>query len=118
IPAHSHEFEVPDHTHDVEIPAHDHEFEVPDHTHGIEYGIFEFDELPTAISIKVDGNTVPYTDLEGERIDLIPYLQKDSSGKINRGRYVEIVITPNNLARINATVTSRLFIQSRIGGTY
>ncbi|WP_392454800.1 phage tail spike protein [Chryseomicrobium aureum] len=123
---HQHLFEipeVPDHTHDYIIPAiepHDHEFEVnvPSHNHPILHGIFEYPTLPTSVTIKVDGNTVPISALSAENIDLIPYLQKDADGKILRGRFVEIVITPNDLARMNVTLTSRLFIQSRIGGKY
>lgn len=123
---HSHTFEIPaieEHTHEFTIPAidaHSHEFEVniPEHTHAMEHGIFEYANLPSTVSITVDGNAVPGTALSGENIDLIPYLMKDTDGKIARGRFAEIVLTPNDLARINATVTSRLFIQSRIGGKY
>lgn len=118
IPPHSHSFETPNHTHNVNIPAHTHDFTLPNHTHAILYGIFEYDELPTSVEITVDGKIIPHTDINGEDIDLEPYLQKDANGKISRGRFAEIKIKPNNLARINATVTSRLFIQSQIGGTF
>lgn len=117
IPNHTHTVNIPNHTHDIDIPAHKHDITLPDHTHEIEYGIFEYDKLPSKITITVDGNVLPITGTSGDRIDLIPYLQKDSNGRIARGRYAEIKLTPNDLARINATVTSRLFIQSRIGVT-
>lgn len=118
IPAHTHNFEVPNHSHNLSIPNHTHDVTIPDHTHEIEFGIFELDTMPSQVTIEVDGQTVPFTQTSGDNINLIPYLSKDSDGKVQRGRYVEIKITPNNLARINATVTSRLFIQSRIGGTF
>lgn len=118
IPNHTHTVTIPNHTHEINIPAHTHEITLPDHTHEIEYGIFEYDKLPSKITITVDGNVLPITGTSGDRIDLIPYLRKDSNGRIARGRYAEIKLTPNDLARINATVSSRLFIQSRIGGTF
>lgn len=113
IAAHSHEYTIP------EVKAHSHEtvFELPDHIHEIKHGIFEYSKSPTAVQIYVDGNALPMTGTSGERIDLVPYLQKDSSGRISRGRYAEIKLAPNDLARINANVSSRLFIQSRVGVT-
>lgn len=113
--AHSHDINVPAHNHSLSIPNHTHSFNLPNHTHEIEYGIFENPQLPTYLTIIVDGNILPITATSGEGIDLLPYLAKDSSGNIQRGRYAEIEIRPNTLARINATVSSRLFIQSRIG---
>jgi len=118
IPAHTHEIDVPNHTHSVDIPAHRHDITLPDHTHEIEYGIFEYDKMPSRVTVTVDGKALPTTGTAGDRIDLIPFLAKDTDGKISRGRYAEIILTPNNLARINATVTSRLFIQSQIGGDF
>lgn len=118
IPNHSHTVDIPNHNHEIDIPSHTHSIELPDHTHGIEFGIFELDETPSKVTIEVDGVDIPFNQTSGENVNLVPYLSKDSEGKIQRGRYVEIKITPDSLARINATVTSRLFIQSRIGGTY
>jgi len=115
VPNHTHDTVIPSHTHDTVIPAHTHQITLPDHIHEIKHGIYEFGTMPSSVQITVDGVVVPLTALSGDRIDLIPYLQKDSSGKIQRGRYAEIIVKPNNLARINATVSSRLFIQSRIG---
>jgi hypothetical protein len=65
----------------------------------------------------VDGNTVPFTDVSGDNIDLIPYLSKDGEGKLNRGWHT-IIITPDDLGRINAQIYSQVFIQSRGGGSY
>lgn len=127
VPAHTHSFDVPDHSHSVNIPAHTHDTIIPSHTHSItlpdhiheiKYGIYEYGQMPTAVQITVDGTVLPLLATSGDAIDLIPYLQKDGDGKVSRGRYAEIKLAPNNLARINATVMSRLFIQSRIGGNY
>lgn len=118
IPAHTHQINIPNHVHDIDIPAHTHDITLPDHTHDIEFGIFELNQIPSRITIEVDGNVVSFNETSGENIDLVPYLAKDDGGRIQRGRYAEIKLTPDSLARINATVTSRLFIQSRIGGNY
>lgn len=115
IPNHTHDTVIPAHTHDTVIPDHKHDITLPDHVHEIKHGIFEYGTLPTAIQITVDGKVLPLTATYGDSIDLLPYLQTDSGGRIVRGRYAEIKLAPNNLARINATVSSRLFIQSRIG---
>jgi len=117
IPAHTHEFDVPNHSHSLTIPNHNHEITLPDHTHEIEFGIFELSETATAVQIVVDGNTVPVTTTSGNLIDLIPYLDVDSSGKVNRGWHT-IQIKPNKLARITAQVFSQVFLQSRGGGDY
>ncbi|MGI0534937.1 phage tail protein [Bacillus pfraonensis] len=118
IPNHTHEVTIPNHTHTVEIPNHTHEVTIPDHIHEIDFGIYELNRTPSSIKITVDGNVVPITDTSKENIDIIPYLSKDTDGKINRGRWVEIKLTPNDLARITATVNSRLFISSNIGGNF
>jgi len=126
IPAHSHEFNtpnhnhnvnIPNHTHDVVIPNHTHEITLPDHTHEIEFGIFKLEKMPTKVSIKIDGNTVPITALNGDNINIIPYLSKDSSGKVNRGWHT-IQVTPNDLGRINAQIYAQFFIQSRGEGEF
>lgn len=111
----SHAHTVDDHTHDV--PDHVHTFEIPGHGHPLEYGIYKHATLPTAITIKVDGNAVPGSSLEAENLDLIPYLSKDTDGKITRGWH-EITLSPNGLGRINANVISQFFIQSRGQGNF
>jgi phage minor structural protein len=117
VPAHTHNVPIPAHTHTVAIPAHTHDVSIPDHTHDIEFGIYKLDKLPSSVDIKVDGNTVPFTDVSGDNIDLIPYLSKDGEGKLNRGWHT-IIITPDDLGRINAQIYSQVFIQSRGGGSY
>ena len=117
VPAHTHSVSVPAHTHDVDIPAHTHGINVPAHTHGIEYGIYELSETATSVEIKVDGNTVPITATSANLIDLIPYLDVDSNGKVNRGWHT-ISIRPNKMARVTAQVFSQVFIQIRGGGDH
>ncbi|NNV07119.1 hypothetical protein ETC03_12080 [Geobacillus sp. MMMUD3] len=112
IPNHRHNVTIPNHTHSVSIPAHTHEIELPDHTHEIEYGIYKLSEMPTAVTIKVDGNTIPYTDTSGENIDLVPYVSKESDGTVSRGWHT-IEIYPNKLGRITANIVKQIFIQSR-----
>ena len=117
VPAHTHSVSVPAHTHDVDIPAHTHGITLPNHTHGIEYGIYELSESATAVEIKVDGNTVPVTATSANLLDLIPYLDVDSNGKVARGWHT-VSIKPNKMARITAQIFSQVFLQSRGGGDY
>ncbi|MBO1005774.1 hypothetical protein [Pseudogracilibacillus auburnensis] len=126
IPAHSHDFDIPNHnhsvtiaphTHDVELESHFHEINIPAHAHEIQHGIYELDVMPDRVQIKVDGNVVPHTAISGDRIDLTPYMAKDSTGKITRGRH-EVEILPNERARIEADLILRVFIQSQLGGTH
>ena len=115
IAAHTHGM---DHTHQIAAHTHgmDHTHTIPAHTHDIEYGIFE-GPTPTAVTIEVDGNVVPGLDTSAQDVDIIPYLAKDSAGKVQRGWH-EIKITPNSLGRIVACVNSQIFVQSRGGGDY
>lgn len=118
VAAHTHT--VANHTHSVSDHTHsvaDHSHEVSDHTHPLEYGIYKHPDLPTSITIKVDGNAVPGSSLEAENLDLIPYLSKDTEGKIIRGWH-EITLFPNGLGRINANVISQFFMRSRGGGDF
>lgn len=126
IPAHSHDFSTPNHTHNVNIPNHSHEIdlpnhthqiELPNHTHEVEHKIIELSTLPSSVTIKVDGNTVPHSSTSGNRINLVDYMSKDNSGKVTRGRH-EVTITPNGLGRIEADLIFRVFIQSQLGGNF
>ncbi|MNR93704.1 Prophage endopeptidase tail [compost metagenome] len=124
---HKHSVTVPSHSHTVTIPAHTHEMdhthdmnhthEIPAHTHEIQFGIYE-GPTPSAITIKVDGNIIAGLGTSGEEIDIIPYLSKDDSGRIQRGTFHTIEIAPNSLGRIVASVHEQIFVQSRGGGNY
>lgn len=115
--SHNHTVTIPAHTHEFDLPNHSHDIELPNHTHDIDFGIYELDETPTNVQIRVDGNIVNFSGTSGDRIDLIPYMEKDQNGRITRGRH-EITIHPNTLARIEADVILRVFIRSKLGGVY
>lgn len=126
IPNHTHDFDVPNHTHTVNIPNHIHEVDIPEHTHGInlpnhthaiDFGIYKLPNLPTKVTVKVDGNTVPYTNTSAELLDLIPYMELDDQGRIRRGWHT-VTIAPNDLGRVSAQLTNQFFMQSRGGGNY
>lgn len=105
------------HNHDVDLPDHAHDIELPDHTHEIEYGIFS-GPSPSAVTVKVDGNEIPGLGTSESDVDIIPYLSKDGEGRIQRGVWHEITITPDDLGRVVADVVTQLFVQSRGGGSY
>lgn len=118
LPNHTHEIKLPDHVHEINLPNHTHEIELPDHTHEIEYGIWEFDELATAIQVKIDGHEITnITEVTGERIDIAEDLYKVSDGTISRGWH-KIEIIPNKLARIVSQTTVYGFIGSTEGGEF
>jgi phage minor structural protein len=113
---HSHNINLPPHTHNVivSVPDHTHDtsIDVPGHTHENEYGIWEAALKPTNVAIYVDDILVTgVTSLDGE-IDIVPYLSTDSSGVINRD-YHTVKIVPNDIGRIVANVSIQQFIQSR-----
>lgn len=114
---HTHSVSIPNHTHSFTVPAHTHDIELPDHVHDVKHEIVELGTTPNRVTIKVDGNTVPHTSTSGDRINLVDYMNKDSNGKISRGRH-EVEILPNGLARIEADLILRVFIQSRLGNVY
>jgi phage minor structural protein len=116
IPAHTHT--VANHTHSITIEDHSHNITLPDHTHDLKFGIYELGSVPNSVTIKVDDNTVPVTANKAEEINLVDYLAKDSNGKVTRGTWHRVEITPSGRARITASVISRLFVSSHIGGTY
>ncbi|WP_010271340.1 phage tail spike protein [Paenibacillus senegalensis] len=116
IAAHTHNM---DHTHTIAAHTHnmDHTHTIPGHTHGIEHGIF-VGPSPTTLEIRVDNTVIPITATNGDEIDIIPFLSKDGGGKVRRGWH-EIRIRPiNSLGRIEASVFSQVFAQSRGGGDY
>ncbi|MCG5104458.1 phage tail spike protein [Oceanobacillus alkalisoli] len=117
IPAHTHDLTIPAHSHEVTIPEHTHEIELPNHTHEVRHGIYELNEIPSSVLIKVDGNVVPHESISGDRIDLVDYMSKDSNGRITRGRH-EVEILPDGLARIEADLILRVFIQSQLGEVF
>lgn len=119
IPNHTHNFSIniPKHSHKVTIPAHKHQVTLPDHTHPLEWGIYEAPNSASSVDIIVDGKTLPQHDTTQQRLNLVDHLRKTSNGKIARGNHT-IQIKPNRLARIEAQVICRVFIQSQLGGQF
>ena len=115
IPNHSHKVNIPNHTHKITIPNHTHQITLPDHSHPLEWGIYESTANTNSLDITVDGKSIKEHGTSLSRIDLTPYLKTTSGGRIARGDH-EIKIKPNNLARIEAFVQCRVFIQSQLGG--
>lgn len=117
IPAHSHNVTVPAHNHQVDLPAHKHKINLPNHTHPLQLGIYEANENASKVDIYVDGELLKDNHkLDENRLDIVGSLKK-TNGKILRGNHT-IEIRPNNLARIEAQITCRVFIQSQIGGQF
>lgn len=117
IPSHTYSVNIPNHTHTVQIPSHKHNVVLPEHTHPLEWGIFQASDSASSVDIIVDGTTLPKHETNQDRLNIVNYLKKTSSGKIQRGNHT-IKIKPNKLARIEAQVTCRVFIQSQLGGQF
>ena len=125
VRSHSHGFSVPDHSHSVStqdhshqvsinINSHAHNVTIPRHTHAEKHGIYEGSRANNC-HLKVDGQTVYNYNRE---VNIVPYLSKDGSGKIQRGTWHEVEIIPDALTRINASIFIQLFTNSRGGGDY
>ena len=114
---HTHEVTLYDHTHTVETPDHTHSITLGDHTHDIVYGIYT-GSTARNVSIRVDGSSVPTSDVENNEIDIVAYLAKDNSGKITRGTWHEIELVPDGLTRIEANLFVQTFVTSYSGGNY
>ncbi|MER2057234.1 MAG: phage tail protein [Niallia sp.] len=117
IPAHTHSVSIPAHTHDVSVPSHTHDITLPNHTHAIDFGIYKLSTLPTSVTIKIDGNTHTINSINADEVDLIPYLSKESGGRVTRGWHT-IEILPNARGRINAQIYTQFFISGHGGGDY
>lgn len=117
FPSHTHNVSIPSHTHKVTIPSHTHTVTLPDHTHPLEWGIYEAPDSADSVDIVVDGTTLKMHDTSQQRLNIVDYLRKTSNGKIARGNHT-IQIKPNKLARIEAQVICRVFIQSQLGGQF
>ena len=117
-------FNVPGHTHTTSVPSHYHDITIPSHTHDNEPGIYE-GQTVASIVITVDGNTVPAGAITNNTVDLIPYLSKDSKGKILRDTEHTVLITPQaetgntkGNTRIEAYAVVMTFVRSQGGGDY
>jgi phage minor structural protein len=116
VQSHKHRSEIDSHTHNVSISSHTHRVEIDDHIHEMQHGIYT-GTTATSAQIIVDGVTMP-TITDYDDINLVNYLSKDSSGKIQRNTWHTIQIKPNKLTRISASLFMQLFCNSRGGGDY
>lgn len=113
---HYHSFTQPGHSHSVSIGSHSHSVSIPSHTHDITYGIYT-GTTGSSATIKVDGNTVTGVSSYDD-IDIVSYLDTDADGKISRGTWHEVTITPNQMSRVVGSLFVQLFTNSRGGGDY
>ena len=102
------------HTHEIELPDHTHDFELQDHTHDLEYGIHE-SAMPATVRVSLDGVTIPaLNDLTYvSDFDLLPYISKDSNGRINEGWHMVEFKSATNGA--TGSVRGTLFSQRFLG---
>jgi phage minor structural protein len=116
VDPHSHTISLDPHSHTITLEPHVHSITIEPHVHDIDYGIYKDSSVPSSWTVEVDGNAVSES---GDRINIIPYLSKDSEGKVLRGQWHEVTIKPDSgLGRVNANIFGQYFLQSRGGGTY
>jgi len=125
VPPHNHNFS---HMHnatativipplEVRVPAHAHTVIFDYHVHGMVYGIYEGGRA-SGVTVRVDKTEIPSANLSPYETDVVPYLSKDSGGKIIRGIWHEIEIIPNALTRIEANLFVQTFVRSQGGGDF
>jgi len=81
-PAHSHTVTIASHTHST--PNHTHT--IPDHAHTLSYGIYE-SSSPATVRVYLDDTLITaLNDLTlVSDFDLMPYIGKDSNGRVQEG---------------------------------
>ncbi len=81
---HTHTVTIGNHTHTVTIANHTHT--TPDHTHDLVYGIYE-SAAPATVRVYLDGTLITaLNDLTlVSDFDLLPYVTKDSNGRVAEG---------------------------------
>ena len=126
VPAHSHSIsehshDLPDltHSHDIQLNSHSHEITLNGHQHEITPGIYEYGN-PTGFSISVSTNS----GAAGAEIhstsydtDITQWLLNDKN-QIPRDTWIDMTITPNDLAYVQCSIFVQGFVQSRGGGNY
>ena len=115
---------IESHSHSVEIPDHSHQLTLEEHEHDIVYGIYK-GPAADAFVVKIDGAEIPSSVFENGEGDIAPYLSTDDRGKIRRGVFHTLTITPvaktgneNGLCRIRASWSAQVFISSLTGRQY
>jgi hypothetical protein len=110
-PAHSHTVTIGSHTHNVTVADHAHT--VPAHTHALTYGIYE-SSTPATVRLYLDGALI--TALNDSTyvsdFDLLPYVTKDSNGRVAEGWHTLAwkSATAGATGRVRGTVFARKFI--------
>lgn len=99
------------------IDAHSHDVSFPAHRHNQEHGVYE-GSVASGVTLRVDGTAVPAGVLDGGELDIVPYMSKDGAGRITRGAWHSVEITPDGLTRIVADIFVKTFIRSQGGGDY
>jgi len=108
---HTHTVTIDNHTHTVTIANHTHT--TPDHTHDLVYGSYE-SAAPATVRVYLDGtlisalNNISYI----SDFDLLPYISKDSNGRVREGWHELQWRSATNGAtgRVQGTVFTRKFI--------
>lgn len=119
--AHTHT--VPDHTH----PAHahsvtnhthttpDHSHTIPDHNHGLNFGIRE-SNMPATLRVYLDGALI--TELNDRayvsNVDLMPYIAKDTNGRVAEGWHTVSFRTATNGATgsVRGSIAGQKFLST------
>jgi hypothetical protein len=89
---------------------------MPDHVHAIDYGVYQGPQA-TSYTMQIDGGTTIAVSTSITDFDIVPYLAKSSSGRINRGWH-ELVLRPTDLSMIDVQLMVQTFINSRGGGNF
>lgn len=108
---------LPSHTHSVSIGTHSHSVSLPNHSHDMIHGIYRGSSA-NEYTLQVDGNAVPPSAIVSGEVDIVPYLSRDEDGRIQRGTWHKITLTPNALTRVVMRRFVKTFIQSVGGGDY
>ena len=115
---HNHSVTDSGHTHTITMSSHTHT--IPDHAHDISYGIHE-GPTPTTLTVAVDGNAVAGLGTSETAVDITSYLTTGADGKITRGAFHTVAITPTAddaasdtpMGRIEGNLIMQMFVQSR-----
>lgn len=113
---HTVDFTINSHSHEIQLNVsdHDHKIHIDPHSHDPIHGIYEGGRASRCY-LRIDDT---YVHDYSNEVNLIPYLSKDDSGRIERGRWHTVAIIPDALTRINANIFIQLFTNSRGGGDY
>lgn len=109
--AHSHTVTIPNHTHTT--PNHTHT--IPDHTHALTYGIYQ-SSVPSTVRVYLDGALV--TALNDATVvsdfDLLPYIGRDSNGRVQEGWHTLEFRSATNGATgsVRGTLFARKFLST------